>query len=230
MERYAIFGDILYSEADMKVAERPSSYLIIRDGKVEGIERERPRDMVVHDYEGMLIIPGLIDMHLHAPQYQFAGLYMDEELLDWLNSHTFPEEGKYSDLNYAEKAYHIFTQDLLRCESTRFSLFATIHSKSTLLLASMLEKAGFAGYVGKVNMDQNSPDYLCEDTEASIKSTVEVIEAMKSLKNIKPIITPRFIPSCSRALLTALSGISEEYDIPVRQEEDDHGPCRMADG
>lgn len=222
MERYAIFGDILYSESDMKVAERPSSYLIIRDGKVEGIERERPRDMIVHDYEGMLIIPGLIDMHLHAPQYQFAGLYMDEELLDWLNSHTFPEEGKYSDLNYAKKAYHIFTQDLLRCESTRFSIFATIHSKSTLLLASMLEEAGFAGYVGKVNMDQNSPDYLCEDTEASIKSTVEVIEAMKSLKNIRPIITPRFIPSCSRELLTALSGISEEYDIPVQSHLDEN--------
>ena len=162
-ERFAIFGDILYADEDMETREFKDSYLIVNGTKVSGIQRSRPHGMVVHDYGGMLVIPGLTDLHLHAPQYQFAGLFMDEELLQWLERHTFPEEGRYADLDYAKKAYSIFTSDLLKSETTRFSIFATIHKDASLMLSRMLEEKGFSGYVGKVNMDMNSPDYLCSN-------------------------------------------------------------------
>ena len=221
-ERFAIFGDILYADEDMEIREFKDSYLIVNGTKVSGIQRSRPNGMVVHDYEGMLVIPGLTDLHLHAPQYQFAGLFMDEELLQWLERHTFPEEGRYADLDYAKKAYSIFTSDLLKSETTRFSIFATIHKDASLMLSQMLEEKGFSGYVGKVNMDMNSPDYLCEDTRDSIESTLSYIEGMKRFENIRPIITPRFIPSCSRSLLKELAGISKEKGLPVQSHLDEN--------
>lgn len=221
-ERFALFGDIIHSERNRTLKEFRDSYLVIRNGRVEKITKERPEGVEVHDYRGMLIIPGLIDMHLHAPQYQYAGLFMDEELLDWLNHHTFPEEGKYADIEYAERAYGIFTEDIVKSETTRFSLFATIHEDSSLLLARMLEDSGLAGYIGKVNMDRNSPDYLKEDTSESIRRTLSFIEEMKDFKNVMPIITPRFIPSCSNRLLEALSNISRERHIPVQSHLDEN--------
>ena len=219
---YVLHGDILYADEERRIREERDSYLVVRDGKVEEITSRIPASTAVLDYDGCLIIPGLIDQHLHAPQYQFAGLFMDKELLEWLNSHTFPEEGKYADLSYARKAYSIFVSDLVQSETTRFSAFATIHEDASLLLSSMLEESGLSGYVGKVNMDSNSPDYLTEDTEESISSTISFIERMKDFKNVRPIITPRFIPSCSKRLLIELGKISESRHIPVQSHLDEN--------
>ena len=221
-ERFAVFGDIVYPLEDKSFKESRDSFLVVEDGKVAEIRKARPEGVRIYDYEGFLIIPGLVDLHLHAPQYQYAGLYMDEELLKWLERHTFPEEGKYADLSYAKKAYSIFVSDLLRSESTRFSLFATIHEDATILLADMLERAGLDGFVGKVNMDRNSPEYLIEETGKSIESTLSYIERMKEFKNIKPIITPRFIPSCTSELLKRLGAISRDMHIPVQSHLDEN--------
>ena len=87
---------------------------------------------------------------------------MDLELLDWLNTYTFPEEAKFRDLAYAEKAYDGFVAALRRSVTTRASVFATIHSDATLLLMEKLERSGLRCFVGKVNMDRNSPDILRE--------------------------------------------------------------------
>ena len=135
---YVLHGDILYADEERRIREERDSYLVVRDGKVEEITSRIPASTAVLDYDGCLIIPGLIDLHLHAPQYQFAGLFMDKELLEWLNSHTFPEEGKYADLSYARKAYSIFVSDLVQSETTRFSAFATIHEDASLLLSSII--------------------------------------------------------------------------------------------
>lgn len=93
---------------------------------------------------------------------------MDQELIDWLNTHTFPEEEKYGDLAYAQKAYAIFLDDLLHSATTRACVFGTCHKDATLWLMEQMEAEGLAGYVGKVNMDRNSPAGLCEESpEAS---------------------------------------------------------------
>lgn len=216
---FALKGDILYSKSLNKVSEHENSYLVCENGKSAGIFKKLParyKNIKVYDYTGYLIIPGLVDLHLHAPQYIFIGLHMDMELLDWLNKYTFPAEAKYKNINFAKKAYDIFVHDLTLSSTTRFSMFATIHNEATLYLMNELEKTGFKGYVGKVNMDRNSPKYLKESTAASIKNTLTWIERSGDFKNVKPIITPRFIPSCSNKLLIELSNIAALYKIPIQ--------------
>ncbi len=216
---FALKGDILYSKSLNVVSENAKSYLVCVDGKCEGVFKKLPskyKGIKVYDYSGNLIIPGLVDMHLHAPQYMFIGLHMDLELIDWLNTYTFPTEARYKDIRFAKKAYDIFVNDLTHSPTTRFSMFATIHNAATLYLVDKLDKLGFKGYVGKVNMDRNSPKYLIEKTDTSIKDTIKYIEQVKKYKNIKPIITPRFIPSCSDKLMEKLSDIVKRYDLPVQ--------------
>ena len=116
---------------------------------------EKYKGLPVKDHGNALILPGMTDLHVHAPQYTFRGMGMDLELLEWLETHTFPEESRYQELDYAEKAYGIFTDDLKRSATTRAVVFATIHGPATRLLMDKLEASGLKTYVGKVNMDRN---------------------------------------------------------------------------
>ena len=216
---FALKGDILYSKSLKKVSQNENSYLVCVDGKCEGIYKKLPakfKGIKVYDYTGYLIIPGLVDMHLHAPQYIFIGLHMDLKLIDWLNKYTFPAEARYKKIEFAKRAYDIFVKDLTYTSTTRFAMFATIHNEATLYLMNELEKTGFKGYVGKVNMDRNSPKYLIEKTDKSVKDTALWLERCEDLKNIKPIITPRFIPSCTDKLMEELSKIVDKYNLPVQ--------------
>lgn len=79
------------------------------------------------DYGDCLIVPGLIDLHIHAPQFAYRGLGMDMELLDWLNEHAFPEEAKYADEDYAKKAYGMLVEDMKKGATTRACIFASRH-------------------------------------------------------------------------------------------------------
>ena len=216
---FALKGDIVYSKDLNKISENMNSYLLCIDGESAGVYKKLPdkyKGIKVFDYTGKLIIPGLVDIHLHAPQYAFIGLHMDLELLEWLKKYTFPVEARYKDIDFAKKAYDIFANDLKYLPTTRFSIFATIHNDATLYLMKKLDSIGFKGYVGKVNMDTNSPRYLSESTKNSIKNTLAWLEKCSDLKRIKPIITPRFIPSCSKDLLTSLSRIVSKYNLPVQ--------------
>lgn len=216
---FAVKGDIVYSKSLDKLVSKKNSYIVVEDGKVVDIFKTLPskyKKVKKIDYTGKLVIPGFNDLHLHAPQYSFVGLHMDLELLDWLNKYTFPEEAKYKKMEYAKKAYDIFVNDLKKSATTRFSAFGTLHKEATLYLINKLDKTGLKGYVGKVNMNRNSPKILIETTKSSIKDTIDFIEETKNNKNVKPIITPRFIPSCTDDLLDELSKISDKYNIPIQ--------------
>ena len=143
---------------------------------------------------------------------------MDMELLDWLNVHTFPEESKYADLAYADLAYGQFVEHLRRSETTRLSVFATIHREATELLMEKLENSGLISYVGKVNMNRNSPDYYRETTtEASVAETrIWLEKTAGKWKRTKPIITPRFIPSCTDDLMIELGKLCREFEVPTQ--------------
>lgn len=220
MERFAIRGQICYSESQKKIRTMERGYVVCEDGKSAGVFETLPEAwswIPCYDYGDRLIIPGLIDLHVHAPQYPFRGLGMDQELIDWLNTHTFPEEEKYGDLAYAQKAYAIFLDDLLHSATTRACVFGTCHKDATLWLMEQMEAEGLAGYVGKVNMDRNSPAGLCEESpEASAEATESWILASAGLSNVRPILTPRFIPTCSDELMERLSALQKQYDLPVQ--------------
>lgn len=220
MNKFTIKGNICYTKDRNTIHIAKDSYLLCENGRCLGVFETLPetyKDVPCTDYTDKLIIPGLIDLHVHAPQYSFRGLGMDLELIDWLNTHTFVEEAKYAKEDYADKAYEIFTQDLIKSATTRACIFGTIHNEATLLLMRKLEAAGFKAYVGKVNMDRNSPEYLCEESPLkAAEETEKWILECASFKNVKPILTPRFTPSCSDELMQRLSVLQKKYHLPMQ--------------
>lgn len=219
-QTFALKGDIIFSETPQKLAVSPAHYAICENGVCTGVFAELPAsfaEIPVMDYSDKLIIPGLVDLHAHAPQYAFRTLGMDLELLDWLNTQTFPQEARYADLDYARRAYSIFTDDLWRSATTRAALFGTLHVPATLMLMQMLEQSGLETLVGKVNMDRNSPDDLCEaDPKTSLDATRAWLEQCREFKHCRPILTPRFLPSCSDALMEGLHALQKETGLPVQ--------------
>lgn len=220
-ETFAIKGNILYTESPHSFTVVENGFLVGKDGKVAGVFAVLPpqfADVEVRDAGDALVVPGLVDLHLHAPQFAYRGLGMDLELLEWLNTNTFPEEAKYVDINYAEKAYRIFVDAMKNSATTRASVFATVHVPATMMLMDMLEQSGLVTYVGKVNMDRNSPDILSEaDAQASLQQTREWLAACKKrYERTQPILTPRFIPSCTDGLMRGLSEIQKETGVPVQ--------------
>ena len=197
------------------------SYIVVEDGRVAGVFRtlpERYAQLPVLDYGEHLILPGMTDLHVHAPQFAFRGLGMDMELLEWLNTYTFPEESKYKELEYADRAYGSFVNHLLHSTTTRAAIFATIHVPATELLMQKLDRAGLSCYVGKVNMNRNSPVYLREiSTNQALRDTERwLCETKEAYRTVKPILTPRFIPSCTDDLMYGLARLQAKYGVPVQ--------------
>ncbi len=214
-------GMICYSKSKEELSVMENGYLVCCQGICQGVFPSIPEEfksLPLTDYQDALIFPGMTDLHLHAPQYPFCGLGMDLELLEWLENHTFPEESRYCSLDYARQAYGIFTEDLKASPTTRAVIFSTIHSPATKLLMDLLEDTGLATYVGKVNMDQNCPDFLREtDAHAALEDTRQWLkDTMNAYQHTKPILTPRFAPTCSAALMEGLGKLQREYGLPVQ--------------
>lgn len=218
---FVLKGDVCFSRTLTELETIQDGFVVCENGKSKGVFRELPevyKGLPVKDGSGLLVLPGLTDLHIHAPQYTFRGLGMDMELLDWLNVHTFPEEARYAKLAYAKKAYEAFVQKLAYSATTRACIFATIHVPATELLMDNLEASGLYTMVGKVNMDRNAPEELSErNAQQAAEDTVEWIkDCKKRYVRTKPILTPRFIPTCTDALLENLKKIQMRYGLAVQ--------------
>ena len=192
-------------------------FILVEDGLIKNFLEENPDTSIkLYDYTGKLIIPGLSDLHLHAPQYPNIGLGLDLELLDWLDTYTFPEESKYKDIEYAKKAYQTFVDDLAKTATTRASIFATLHTNMTLLLMDLLEQKKICAYVGKVGMDRNCPDFYIEKNGK--EETLRFVEECqkRNYKFVKPIITPRFTISCTDEYMKYMGELAKKYNIAVQ--------------
>ncbi len=213
-------GNIIYTEMPDTFTTLKNGYVIVEDGAVKECCEylsKKYKNIPITDYKDKLIIPGLNDMHCHASQFKHTGLGMDKELVPWLFSHTFPEEKRFKDLKYAEQTYKNFINEIWKNGTTRSSVWGTLHKEPTELLIDLFLKSGLGAYVSKVNMDANTPEFLDEDTDSSLRETEEMIEKyLGKSQLVKPIITPRFIPTSSKELLKGLSKLSEKYSIPVQ--------------
>jgi guanine deaminase len=222
-------GNIIYSETPEQLTVLEDGYIVVFGGRVKGVHRTLPAE-----YEGIgleaetdgLIIPGLCDMHIHAPQWMNRGLGYSMELLPWLMRYTFPAEERFGDSAFARDAYGMFVEDLKRSETTRACVFATVHRESTMLLVELLRESGLGAYVGKVNMDRNSIPSLMEATDDSLRETRSIIEWMAETGRDNPlvryILTPRYVPCTTSELMSGLAGISRELGIPVQSHLDEN--------
>ena len=187
------------------------------DGRVLSLSTHLPaEDAEVIDFGNRLLIPAMNDVHVHAPQYRNQGIAMDLELLPWLQNYTFPEEMKYADLDYAERRYRRFIRDLWRFGTMRACVFATIHTESTRLLMRLFQEAGMGAFVGKVAMNRNCPEGLSESVEDMAQGYESLIGDFSHDSHVRPIITPRFIPSCSPEMLRACGDLAAKYQLPVQ--------------
>ena len=219
MNPVILHGTIVHTPTKDVFDCHPDSYLISEDGKVTGIFQELPekyKNVPVLDYGNSLILPGLCDMHVHAPQFVYRGLGIDLQLMEWLDRYAFPTEARFADLSYARIYYEAFADALAKNGTTRAVIFGTLHAPATELLMEILEKKKIGAYVGKINMDTLSPDYLCETPEQSLADTRKWIEDTKDqFRFVKPAVTPRFIPTCSTSVLEGLGKLAQEFDLPV---------------
>lgn len=174
--------------------------------------------------EGQYFLPGFVDLHVHAPQWAQAGTALDIPLYDWLNTYTFPIESKFSDLDFAKDVYEEVVSTLLANGTTTALYFATVHKEASLLLAELCANKGQRGLVGKVVMDnpeQTADFYRDADTQTALADTEEFILAVKELakstkQGVYPVVTPRFIPSCTDDALKGLGELAAKYNTHIQ--------------
>lgn len=217
-------ANILYTPTPDHLEIIPHGYVVVgSNGVIEGVYKELPENMdwrrQLIDFGDKLLIPAFNDLHVHAPQYRNLGLALDLELLPWLNTYTFPEECKYADPEHARRMYRRFVHELWLQGTMRAAVFGTIHPEATRILADLFVQAGMGAFIGLVGMDRNSHENLLNTTE-------QLMEGMRMLKAhldeygnnglVRPIVTPRFIPSCTPEMLTALGQYAAETGMPVQ--------------
>lgn len=226
-------ANIIYTPQRQKFEVIPHGFIAVGDdGIIEGVYSQLPQrlaDLPITDYGDKLLIPAMNDMHVHAPQYRNQGLAMDLELLPWLKSYTFPEELKYSDTGYARRMYSRFVRDLWRHGTMRVVAFASVHLESTRMLMQLLGKAGMGGLVGKVDMNRDCPEGLQESVEEALKACDELVsEFNHEGALVRPIVTPRFIPSCTPEMLRACGEMARKHQLPVQSHlSENHGEIEL---
>lgn len=187
------------------------------------LQQARSEEMLLELAEGQYLLPGFIDLHIHAPQWAQTGTALDLPLYEWLNTYTFPLEAKFSDIAFAEETYSHLVDTLLGNGTTTALYFATIHEEASFLLAKICAEKGQRGLVGKVVMDDPSenPDFYRDaSVEEALAGTERFIDRVKGLnkttkQGVYPVVTPRFVPSCTSEVLEGLGKIAAKHDVHI---------------
>jgi guanine deaminase len=173
---------------------------------------------------GVLLLPGFVDLHVHAPQYPQLGRALDVPLEVWLQKYTFPLEARYADTGFARRVFRLLVDDLLASGTTTALYFATVHPEASRILADICIEKGQRALIGKVAMDnaESCPDYYRDASPATaIAGTRDVIDHIRMHPDnrdgrVKPVVTPRFIPACTDAALEGLGALAKECGCHVQ--------------
>lgn len=209
-------GDIVYAPNADALSVTEGGYIVVRDGFVEGVYPVLPEEYAgaeVTDHGRGLIIPAFSDLHIHGSQYVQRGIGMDKLLFDWLNDYTFPQESRFADMDYARPVYDALVDEFIRNGTFHTALFTTVHYDATDYLFRLLERKGLYAYVGKVNQDMNSTGFLQETTEQSLRDTERFLAEHPGTGTVKPILIPRFAPTCTEELLAGLGRLAAKYHV-----------------
>ena len=217
---YLYKGEVFYfKDSPLKFDESYSYYpdgaLVVCRGKIieagayENI-KERYPEAFVTDYSGKLLMPGLIDSHIHYPQSEMIGMY-GKQLLDWLNEYTYPTEEAFGDSEYAGRVARFFVNELFRNGTTTCMAYATVHKESVNALFSVASEYNMQMLTGKVLMNRNAPQSLMDTEESGEADSRELIEAWHKKGRNLYVITPRFSITSTHGQLISAARLHEEY-------------------
>ena len=213
--RKAIRGRLLDFIADPAQAGEDGSYRYIADGAVVieygriasiGPGADLPADMPVDHYPQALIMPGLIDTHIHYPQTRVIASY-GAQLLEWLDKYTFVEEQKFANPEHAAAVARFFFDELLRNGTTTAAVYCTVHPQSVEAFFTESERLNTLMIAGKVLMDRNAPDDLTDDAERGAAESAALIEKWHGRGRQFYAVTPRFAVTSSEAQLEAAGAL-----------------------
>ncbi|KAF9241173.1 Metallo-dependent hydrolase [Melanogaster broomeanus] len=175
---------------------------------------------------GSFLLPTFCDLHLHAPQFMYQGTGLDLPLMEWLDKYAYKaEESLDEKLDLAKKVYRRLAQRLTEVGTGAVLLFGTIKTETNLVLAQEMQDAGVRAFVGKLSMDKSSrPTYKESSADSSLRSAEDFIhrckasvaEVIEHQRLIEPVITPRFVPTCSDELLEKLGELSQRTSTRVQ--------------
>ena len=231
---WAIWGRVIHAPDAVETLPR-ALIMVDADGTIVSIDPSVPEnDAKLRDFRGsgrliqltqnQILLPGLVDLHVHAPQFPQLGTALDLPLEDWLHIHTFPLESRYSDVTFAEGVYTRLVETLLAHGTTTALYFATIHLPATQRLAEICLALGQRGLVGRVGMDhpeQCPAFYRDASAESAIADTRRLIDFIRAMPGnesglVRPVVTPRFVPACTDALLEGLGALARETGCHVQ--------------
>ncbi|MDA7085802.1 guanine deaminase [Pseudomonas sp. SA3-5] len=213
---------ILHSLADPAVVGVEQSYeyfedgvLVIENGQVARVGHAAEllpslKGIELTEYRDALITPGFIDTHIHYPQTGMIASY-GEQLLDWLNTYTFPTERQFADKAHAADVASIFLKELLRNGTTTALVFGSVHKQSVDAFFEAAEALNLRMIAGKVLMDRNAPDYLTDTPESGYAESKELIERWHGKGRLHYAVTPRFAPTSTPEQLTLAGQLFQEY-------------------
>ena len=203
---------LVYDE-DGAVAMRGG--LIVDIGSAAMVLADHPDAEVSHVGEA-LIAPGFVDCHLHYPQTAVIASY-GAQLLEWLNTFTFPEESRFGDPDYARAAAVTFFDEQLRNGTTTACSFCTIHPESVEAYFIEATRRGVRAVGGKVMMDRNAPDTLCDTAQSGYDDSKLLADKWHGTGRALYAVTPRFAPTSSEAQLEAAGALWAEHPDCVMQ-------------
>nr|WP_243836986.1 guanine deaminase [Psychromonas sp. RZ5] len=194
--------------------------MVIENGKIQSLQvfNEQAASLYSHveDKRGQLIMPGFIDTHIHYPQTEMIASY-GEQLLEWLETYTFPTEKQFLDKDYAQKISQFFINELLKNGTTSALVYGTVHPESVDALFEQAQKVDMRLIAGKVMMDRNAPDDLLDTAQSSYHDSKMLIEKWHNNGRLQYAITPRFAPTSTPEQLTLAGKLKSEYpDVYVQ--------------
>ncbi|MBI2748238.1 MAG: guanine deaminase [Burkholderiales bacterium] len=178
---------------------------------------DRYPGVAVQHWPGRIIAPGFVDLHIHYPQTDVIGSPADG-LLPWLENHTFPEENRFSALEYSVQAATFFIAELLRNGVTTALTFATSHPESVNALFTEAQARRMRLITGLCLMDRHAPPELLNRAgpattaaEQSLRETETLIQRWHGVDRLGYAITPRFAPSCTETQLRGAGELAARY-------------------
>ncbi|OEF23603.1 guanine deaminase [Vibrio rumoiensis] len=190
--------------------------LVVENGKIVDVGdyietlAKHNDEMKMVNYQDKIITAGFIDTHIHYPQTGMIASY-GEQLLDWLENYTFPEEERFKDPEYAKKVAKIFLDELASNGTTTALVFGTVHKQSVDVFFQEAQRRNLRMICGKVLMDRNAPDYLTDTPECGYNDSKELIEKWHDNGRLSYAVTPRFAPTSTPEQLTMVGKLLQEY-------------------